>query len=121
MRKPDFSYVKTKAYICFAVTAKLISLFVFATQIVHFFSNKKFQASSLLLFQYSLVYVRPVRKSRCWFLRRRLIWLNFPINSFSVISGQIHNPYIPITGTLCSETHMSLCMRKPTIWVSDQV
>ena len=42
---------KKKAQISFAVTAKLISVFVFATRIVQFliFLNPKFQASSLLL------------------------------------------------------------------------
>ena len=46
-----FAYVKTKAQISFAVSAKLISAFVFATRIVQFlfFLNPKFQASSLLL------------------------------------------------------------------------
>ena len=34
MRKPDFAKAKTKAQISFAVTAKLISAFVFATRIV---------------------------------------------------------------------------------------
>ena len=34
MRKPDFAWAKTKAQISFAVTAKLISVFVFATRIV---------------------------------------------------------------------------------------
>ena len=51
MRKPDFAYAKTKAQISFAVTAKLISAFVFATQIVKFlyFLDPKFQASNNLL------------------------------------------------------------------------
>ena len=31
VRKPDFAYAKTKTQISFAVTAKLISAFVFAT------------------------------------------------------------------------------------------
>ena len=46
-----FAYAKTKAQISFAVTAKLISAFVFATRIVQFlfFLNLKFQASSHLL------------------------------------------------------------------------
>ena len=50
MRKPDFAYVKTKAQISFAVTAKLINAFVFATRIVQFlfFLNPKFQPSKLL-------------------------------------------------------------------------
>ena len=34
MRKPDFAYAKTKTQISFAVTAKLIRAFVFATRIV---------------------------------------------------------------------------------------
>ena len=44
-------YAKTETQISFAVTAKLISAFVFATRIVHFliFLNPKCQASSLLL------------------------------------------------------------------------
>ena len=47
MRKPDFAYAKTKAQINCAVTAQLISAFVFAIWIVKFlFSlNHKFQAS----------------------------------------------------------------------------
>ena len=44
-------YAKTKAQISCAVTAQLISAFVFATQIVQsfFFLNTKYQASSYLL------------------------------------------------------------------------
>ena len=46
-----FAYAKTKAQISFAVNAKLISAFVFATRIVQFLFclNPKLQASSLLL------------------------------------------------------------------------
>ena len=49
-----------------SVTAKLISAFVFATQIVQslYFINPKFQASSHLLLPYSLVCVGPGRKPR---------------------------------------------------------
>ena len=59
-----YAYEKTKAQIRFAVTAKLISAFVFATFIVQFlfFLNWKFQASSHLLCLYSSVCVRPGRK-----------------------------------------------------------
>ena len=55
------AYAKTKSQI----TAKLISAFVFATQIVQFlyFLNPKFQASSHLLGLYRLVCHRP----DCWF------------------------------------------------------
>ena len=47
----NLHYAKTKTQISFAVTAKLISAFVFATRIVHFlfFLNPKCQASSPLL------------------------------------------------------------------------
>ena len=69
MRKPTICICKTKAQISFAVTAKLISAFVFATWIVQslFFLNPKPQASSHLLCLYSSVCVRPVRKPHCWF------------------------------------------------------
>ena len=69
VKKPQSAYAKTKTQISFAVTAKLISSFVFATQIVHFlfFLNPKFQASNLLLRLYSLICVGPVRKPHCWF------------------------------------------------------
>ena len=59
-----FAYAKTKTQISFAVTAKLISAFVFATRIVQSlnFLNLKFQASSHLLCVYSPVCVGPGRK-----------------------------------------------------------
>ena len=61
-----FSYAKTKRQISCAVTAQLISAFVFAIQIVQFlyYLNPKFQASSHLLWLYSPVCVRPGRKPR---------------------------------------------------------
>ena len=45
------AYAKTKTQISFAVTAKLISAFVFATRIVQFllYLTPKFQAFNLLL------------------------------------------------------------------------
>ena len=48
MRKPAFYIYKTKTQISFAVTAKLISAFVFASYIEQslYFLNTKFQASS---------------------------------------------------------------------------
>ena len=66
MRKPFFAYAKTKTQISFAVTAKLISAFVFATRIVQSLNylNPKFQASSYLLWLYSPVCVGPDRKPR---------------------------------------------------------
>ena len=60
---------KTKAQISFAVTAKLISIFVFTTRIIQFlyFLNPKFPVSSHLLCLYSLVCVRPGQNPNCWF------------------------------------------------------
>ena len=61
-----FAFAKTKAQISFAVTAKLISAFVFATRIVQFlfYLNPKFQASSSFLSLYRPVCVGPGRKPR---------------------------------------------------------
>ena len=58
--------MKTKTQISFAITTKLISGFVFATRIVQslYFLNTKIQASSHLLWLYSLVCVGPGRKPR---------------------------------------------------------
>ena len=60
------AYAKTKTQISFAVTAKLISVFVFATWIVQslYFLNPKFQASSHLQWLSSPVCVRPGRNPR---------------------------------------------------------
>ena len=61
-----FSYAKTKTQISFAVTAKLISVFIFATRIVQYFNflNSKFQAYSHFLWLHSPVCVGPGRKPR---------------------------------------------------------
>ena len=57
MRKLVFAYAKTKTQISCAVTAQLISAFVFSTPTVQFlfFLNPKFQASSHFLWVYNLV------------------------------------------------------------------
>ena len=62
VRKPDFCI----SQISFAVTAKLISTFVFSTHIVQslYFLNPNFQASCHLLWLYSPVCVGPGRKPR---------------------------------------------------------
>ena len=80
-----FACAKTKAQINFAVTPKLISVFVTATRIVQFlymyFLNPKVPASSNLLCLYSSVCVGPVRKplwfpiTRVNFVVRHLDWL----------------------------------------------
>ena len=69
MGNQQSGYAKTKTQISFAVTAKLISPFVFDTRIVRFlfFLNSKFQASNSFLCLYRPVCVGPVRKPHCWF------------------------------------------------------
>ena len=61
-----FVYAKTKTQIRCAVTAQLISAFVFAIRIVQsfYFLNPKFQASSYHLWLHSPVCVRPVFSQR---------------------------------------------------------
>ena len=75
MRKPTFCICENIDADPSAVTAKLISAFVFATQIVQslFFLNPKYQASSYLLWLYSPVCVGPGRKPECCFFMTRLI------------------------------------------------
>ena len=67
VRKPFFfAYATTKMQISFAITAKLISAFVFATWIVQslFYLNPKFKASRHLVWSYSPDCVGPGRKPR---------------------------------------------------------
>ena len=66
VRKPAFCLCQNKDAISFAVTAKLISAFVFATRIVQslYYLNPKFQASINFLWLYSPVCVGPGRKPR---------------------------------------------------------
>ena len=66
MRKPAFAYAKTKTQISCAITAQLISAFVFATRIVKslYFLNPKFQASSHLLWLHSPVCLGLGQKPR---------------------------------------------------------
>ena len=79
VRKPDFCLGENKGADQlrgnheFAVTAKLISAFVFATRIVQFlfYLNPKFQASSSFLSLYRPVCVGPGRKPRRLVFSRR--------------------------------------------------
>ena len=68
--KPFFVYAKTKAQTSCAVTAQLISAFVFATKIVQslFFLNLKFLASSHLLWVCGPGCVGP-----CWKPRSQIV------------------------------------------------
>ena len=68
-KNQQFAYAKTKGQISFAVTAKLISTFVFAKQIVEslFYLYTKFQPSSIFLCLCSSICVGPVQKPHCRF------------------------------------------------------
>ena len=86
-----FANAKTKTQISFAVTAKLISVFVFATRIVQslYFLNPKFRASSHLQWLSSLVCVGPGRNPR-----RLVFWRRGPINTcFIIFSIKTFNPH----------------------------
>ena len=83
-----------------AVTGKLISTFVFATQIVQslFFLNPKFQASSLLLLLHSQICVGPGRKPRTGFL---VLWLIYIFHAIYSHKDLTIYPFL----TYCSQLH----------------
>ena len=91
--------MKTKAQISFAVTAKLISAFVFVTRTVQFlyFLNPKFPVSRHLLCLYSPVCVGPVRKPHCWFSHEAAHLLTKYLNGFVKILSQAvsFSPLLP--------------------------
>ena len=68
-----FEYAKTKTQISLAVTAKLISVFVFATRIVQslYFLNPKFQASGHLVWLCSPVCVKTWSETTLLVFSRR--------------------------------------------------
>ena len=74
---------------CFAVTAKLISVFVFAIWIVQYlyFLNPKFLASSHLLWLYSPVCVGPDWKLEDRFSHNEAHIIMLCINTFVVVSS----------------------------------
>ena len=75
MKNRFFAYAKTKKQISFAVTAKLISTFIFATRIVQslFYLNPKFQESSYILCDCTARFVSDlVGNPEDRFLRTRL-------------------------------------------------
>ena len=72
------AYAKTNAQISFAVTAKLISAFVFATQIVQFlyFLNEKFRTSNSIFCDCTARFVSDQFETQIVvFLMHRLIYL----------------------------------------------
>ena len=92
VRKPAFCICEKKTQISFAVTAKLISAFVFAIRIVQclYYLNPKFQASSHLLRLYSPVCVGPGRTPKTGFPTTRLILYNLFDNEYIRDVSKLH-------------------------------
>ena len=100
-----FAYAKTKTQISFAVTAKLISAFVFATRIVQslFFLNPKSQVSNNLLWLYSPVCVGPGRKPRRpVFSQRGSYFLVSTVQSFSLFTVHVQFSFTAIDENPCN-------------------
>ena len=81
-----FVYAKTKTQISCAVSAQLISAFVFAIRIVQslYYLNPKFQASGHLLWLYNPVCVGPGRKPRrpVFFVAGAVFYMRLGISLF---------------------------------------
>ena len=113
-----FLYAKTKTQISCAVTAQVISAFVFATRIVQslYYINPKFQASSHLLWLYSPICVGPGRKPRSPVFSQRgsfyskqlnFLALCFLLNVLSALKGTHFYILISLCFTLCCFFHIS--------------
>ena len=98
--------MKTKAQISFAVTAKLISDFVFTTRIEQFlfFLKKKFQSSRLFLKVYRPVCVRPGRKPQRPVFSRRGSYINNPghMTKMAIYGKNSSKTFFSRTGELIS-------------------
>ena len=108
MRKPDFCLGENKGADHFAVTAKLISTFVFATRIVQFlfYLNPKFQASSSFLSLYRPVCVGPGRKPRRPVFSHRGSDNKHAINVMSTVYA--HNKNINFQSRRNTDRYLSL-------------
>ena len=106
--KTRFLPMRKQVQISFAVTAKLISAFVFATRIERFlfFPYPKFQVSSHLLYLYSSICVRPGRKSR------RPVFSH--CGSFNLLPLPSQVCTVPLS--LHAPHDMSHLVGKPTMW-----
>ena len=118
MKKPAFCiYAKTKTQISFAVTAKLISAFVFATEIVQslYFLNTKFEASSHHLWLYSLVCVGPGRKPERWFSRdaAQIVLILSSLKNDCLVSDQTE------VCNILNDFYMSRVVRKPAFCICE--
>ena len=110
--------MKTKTQISFAVTAKLISAFVFATWILQslFFLKLKFQASSHFLLLCSPVCVGHGRKPQ-----RRVFSQRGSYKEWAYISKQTKHKTIFFSCLhYWSLFHMSCIMRKPSFCICEK-
>ena len=100
IRKPTICIAKTKARISCAVTAQLISAFVFARGVVQsLFLNLKFKASSRHLFcDFTGQFVLDlVRNAYSWFSHAKAHFIQYDTGH-----GIIFPPEIMYTGIKCS-------------------
>ena len=118
-----FAYVKTKMQISFAITAKLISPFVFTTRIVQYlyYLNTKFQASSHLQWLNSLACENP----HCWF-SHNAAQISLQSLSRHVVTKNLSwyrkvHKFSEARKICCNQPKMSRDVRKPVFGVSDQV
>ena len=101
-----------------AVTAQLISAFVFAIRIILFLFciYPMFQASSFMLSLYSLVCVRPGRNPNCWFSHAQAHFYFLIVVLLSTLLG-VQLPACVVSFPGCSY-HMIRDVRKPVFRVS---
>ena len=109
--KPGFLHMRKqrRRSELFAVTAKLISAFVFATCIVQslYFLNPKFQASSHLLWLYSPVCVGPGRKPRRPVFSERGSFheiLLYDLSLYCIVFLSVCMPVLPVINSVCLVT-----------------
>ena len=128
MRKAVFAYAKTKTQISCAVTAQLISAFVFAIWILQslFFLNPKFQASSYLLWLYSLVCIGPARKSRRPDFSERGSYINAAWSWWKGIWLQnskwlVANAFSRFIFILICAKHWCLHLPNWTVWIGSDI
>ena len=124
MGKPTICIGETKTQISFAVSAKLISAFVFATRIAQFlfYLNPKFQASSSFLCLYRPVCVGPVRKPHCWFSHEAAKL--YSVGVFVTYTKHIRIVQCSLLSTrriYCTfDVNLSRLVGKPTMWFSNR-
>ena len=111
-----FAFAKTKTQISFTVTAKLISIFVFATRIVQslYFLNPKFQVPSYLQWLPSPVCVGPGRKPRRPVFWRRVSYVNETSNSVHLQTCMMPSSYPHINYVEVSTVSFFQCQNHAT-------